>query len=79
MEFVVGSQCWQSAHTDTIGKKDLRGAINPSGAFFQLVPVNMDVVLEALHGTLKGQSPGKQDEHDKIGEESSEPDNLKIK
>ena len=78
MELVVRSQCWQCTHPDAVRKKDLRRTIDPGRALFQLVPVDVDVVLEALHGPLKGQRPGEKDEHDEVWEESSEPDNLKL-
>ena len=78
MELVVRSQCWQCTHPDAVRKKDLRRTIDPGRALFQLVPVDVDVVLEALHGPLKGQRPGKKDEHDEVWEESSEPYNLKF-
>jgi hypothetical protein len=79
MEFVVRSQCWQSTHTHAVCKEDLCGSINPSGALLQLVPVNVDVVLEALHGSFQGQGSGKKDKHDEVGEQGSEPDNLEIR
>ena len=78
MELVVRSQCWQCTHADAVGKKDLSRTIDPGRSLLQLVPVDVDVVLEALHGPLKGQCPGKKDEHDEVWEESSEPDNLEI-
>ncbi len=37
----------------------------------------MDVVGQAIYGSLQGEGSGKQDEHDKVGKQRGEPDDLK--
>ncbi len=37
----------------------------------------MDVVGQAIYGPLQGEGSGKQDEHDKVGKQRGEPDDLK--
>ena len=74
VERVVGSQCWQCPHANAVGEEDLRSTVNPGRTLLQLGPVDVDVMLQTLHGTLQSQSSCQQDEHDEVGEKSSEPD-----
>ncbi len=76
MELVVGAQSRQGAHAHAVREEDLRGAIDPGRPLFQLGPVDVDVMLETLHGTLQCQCSGQQNEHDEVWEKSGEPDNL---
>jgi len=56
VKLVVGPQSRQGTHADTVGKEDLRRTVDPGRTFFKLGPVDVDVVLQALHGTLQSQS-----------------------
>ena len=76
MELVVGAQSWQGSHSNTVGKEDLSGSINPCLALLQLAPVWSDIVDETVGSSLQGESSAQEDGHHKVGEESGEPDDL---
>jgi hypothetical protein len=76
MKLVVASERRQRAHPDAVGEEDLGCAVNPGPPLEQLGPVDGHVVLEADQGAGKGDGAAQKDEHDKVGEQGSEPDNL---
>ena len=77
MKFVVRSQCWQCTHSDTIGKENLSGSINPSFAIEKFIPIHFNVVPKTFSSTRKSDSANEQNRHHEVGEKGSEPDNLK--
>ena len=76
VKLVVRSQSWQCSHAHTVGKEDLGSSINPGVALKELAPVNMDIVGKTINSAFQSESTEEEDEHDKVGEESSEPDDL---
>ena len=76
VKLVVRSQSRQGPHPNTVCKEDLRGSINPCRAFKKLAPVYMDIISKAVNGTLESESTEEENEHDKVREQSGEPDDL---
>ena len=48
VKFVVRSKSWQSPHSHTVGKENLRCSINPSLTLKKLTPVNVDIVRKSI-------------------------------
>ena len=76
MELVIRAQRRQGTHPHTVGKEDLCCSVNPSSSFQELTPVHVDIVRQTINSTLQCQGTEEKDEHDKVGEESCEPDDL---
>ncbi len=54
----------------------LRCAVDPRPALCQLRPVHAHVVRQPVPGALQRQRARQQDEHHKVGKQSSEPNDL---
>ena len=91
VKLVVASQSRKRSHPNAVGEEDLSRSIDPGLAVQQLGPVHVHVVPEAVEGSWKlslvsserklcwtwqGEGAAKQDEHDEVGEEGGEPDDL---
>ena len=76
VELVVRAQGRQSPHPHAVGEKDLGCSINPSRALQQLLPLRGDVVDQAVNRSFQCESPTEKDDHDEVGEEGGEPDDL---
>ena len=76
VELVVGPEGGERAHADGVREEDLRGARDPRLAQEDLVPVDAHVVGEAVPRAGQRERAPQQDEHDEVGEEGREPDDL---
>ncbi len=66
----------QDFFTYWVGKKDLRGRIDPALWCVELGPVGGDVEQETLTRPLQGHRPHQQGEHHKVRKQRREPDDL---
>ena len=78
VELVVRSQCWKSSCADGVGEEDLSGRVDPGLGVGQLRPVRSDVTHQADAGALQGDRSHQQDREYKVGEQSREPNHLKM-
>jgi hypothetical protein len=77
VKFVERAKGWQGANANAVAKEDLGGTVNPRSGTHQLGPIRFDEVDESVVSTLKSHCPHQEDQHDHIGEEGGEPNNLR--
>ena len=74
---VVGSKRHQATEADTETEEDLSGCVRPHLRLRQVLPVRLDVELNALVSTFQRHAAEEEDHEDDVGKRSREVDNLK--